>query len=57
VFLATLPPQNPSGFCGLAWSLIPTFNDPVRLLASSESVTLVDVYRGANRHRDAAPQS
>jgi lysophospholipase L1-like esterase len=45
VFLATIPPENPAR---PAWSLVPGFNDQVRLLASSEAVTLVDVYQAFN---------
>ena len=45
-YLATIPPMNPAGFRGLAWSLVPGFNDKVRALAASEGVTLVDVYLG-----------
>ena len=45
-YLATIPPMNPAGSRGFAWSLVPGFNDQVRTLAASESVTLVDVYQG-----------
>jgi lysophospholipase L1-like esterase len=49
-FLATVPPMNPaacSPVCrGLAWSLVPGFNDSVRALAMAEDVPLVDVYQG-----------
>ena len=48
VFLATIPPENPAGFRALAWSLVPGFNDQIRLLASSEGVTLVDIYQAFN---------
>ena len=41
VFLATIPPENPAGFRALAWSLVPGFNDQIRLLASSEGVVTV----------------
>src|SRR5207248_200810 len=44
-YLATIPPMNPAGSRGFAWSLVPGFNDQVRALAASESVTLVDVYQ------------
>jgi len=47
-YLATIPPQNQMGFRGLAWSLVPGFNDRVRALAAAEGVTLVDVYQGFN---------
>jgi lysophospholipase L1-like esterase len=51
-YLATIPPMNPSAcvpVCrGLAWSLVSGFNDGVRSLATSEGVTLVDVYQGFN---------
>jgi len=46
--LATLPPQKGNGCCpnrGLAWSLVPGFNDRVKTLAASEAVLLVDVYQ------------
>src|SRR5262249_28329296 len=49
-YLATIPPMDPSRcvpVCrGLAWSLVSGFNDGVRGLATSENVTLVDVYQG-----------
>lgn len=49
-YLATIPPMNPAAcvpVCrGLAWSLVSGFNDSVRTLASTEGVTLVDVYQG-----------
>jgi lysophospholipase L1-like esterase len=49
-YLATIPPMNPAAcvpVCrGLAWSLVSGFNDNVRALATSEGVTLVDVYQG-----------
>ncbi|PYR08973.1 MAG: hypothetical protein DMF99_17215 [Acidobacteria bacterium] len=48
VFLATIPPENPAGFRALAWSLVPGFNDQIRLLASSEGVTLVDIHQAFN---------
>ena len=49
-YLATIPPMNPSAcvpVCrGLPWSLVSGFNDGVRTLATTEGVTLVDVYQG-----------
>jgi lysophospholipase L1-like esterase len=49
-YLATIPPMNPAAcvpVCrGLAWSLVSGFNDGVRTLATTEGVTLVDVYQG-----------
>jgi lysophospholipase L1-like esterase len=49
-YLATIPPMNPSAcvpVCrGLPWSLVSGFNDSVRTLATTEGVTLVDVYQG-----------
>jgi lysophospholipase L1-like esterase len=49
-YLATIPPMNPSAcvpVCrGLPWSLVSGFNDGVRALATTEGVTLVDVYQG-----------
>ena len=49
-YLATIPPMNPTAcvpVCrGLAWSLVSGFNDGVRTLATTEGVTLVDVYQG-----------
>ncbi|MCU1383901.1 MAG: GDSL-like Lipase/Acylhydrolase [Acidobacteria bacterium] len=51
-YLATIPPMNPSAcvpVCrGLPWSLVSGFNDGVRTLATTEGVTLVDVYQGFN---------
>jgi lysophospholipase L1-like esterase len=48
-YLATIPPMNPSAcvpVCrGLPWSLVSGFNDSVRTLATSEGVSLVDVYQ------------
>jgi lysophospholipase L1-like esterase len=50
--LGTLPPANPNGCCplnrGLAWSLVPGFNDRLRDLASSEGIPLADVYQAFN---------
>jgi lysophospholipase L1-like esterase len=43
-FLATLPPESPTGFRSLQWSLVPPFNEALKSLAASEGVTLVDVY-------------
>jgi lysophospholipase L1-like esterase len=45
-YLATVPPMVQSGSRGLAWSLVPMINDQIRLLATSEGVTLVDVNAG-----------
>lgn len=45
-YLATIPPEVPGGSRALAWSYVPPFNDQVRALATSEGVTLVDVYQG-----------
>lgn len=49
-YLATIPPMNPAAcvpVCrGLPWSLVSGYNDSVRALATSEGVTLVDVYQG-----------
>lgn len=45
-YIATIPPMNPAGSRGLAWSLVPDFNDRVRALAAAESTTLVDVHQG-----------
>jgi lysophospholipase L1-like esterase len=47
-YLATIPPENPHGFRGLASSLVPGFNDRIRTLAMSERVPLVDVYQALN---------
>ena len=47
-YLATIPPENPHGFRGLAWSLVQGFNDRIRTLAMSERVPLVDVYQALN---------
>ena len=46
-FLATIPPMNPAGSRGGAYSffLVDAFNDSVRALAVNEGVTLVDVHR------------
>ncbi len=45
VFLATVPPQNPSGPRGaLGYQTVPLLNAEIRLLASAEGVPLVDVF-------------
>jgi hypothetical protein len=46
VFLATLIPGRPGQSRSGAVPLIPPTNDKIRQLASSESVTLVDLYQG-----------
>lgn len=53
-YLATIPPMNPAGFRGAAysWDLVPEFDDRIRDLAAAEGVTLVDVYRGFNNNFD-----
>jgi lysophospholipase L1-like esterase len=43
VFLATLPPQNPSGFRGNGALLLAPYNSGLRDIAASERVFLVDV--------------
>jgi lysophospholipase L1-like esterase len=51
VFLATLPPENPSGCCpdrGLAASLVEPYNSGLRTIASQENVELVDVFQAFN---------
>jgi lysophospholipase L1-like esterase len=49
-YLATIPPMNPTAcvpVCrGGGWSLVSGYNDSVRTLATTEGVTLVDVYQG-----------
>jgi lysophospholipase L1-like esterase len=50
-YLATIPPTNPSSCDPVcrgrdSFGLVSGFNDRVRALASSEGVTLVDVYQG-----------
>ena len=50
-YLATIPPENPSGCCpprGGASQMVPGFNDQLRSLAASENVPLVDVYQALN---------
>src|SRR5262249_7407907 len=43
-YLATVPPMNPAGSRGrLGYATVPLLNDQIRLLATSEAVTLVDV--------------
>ena len=50
--LATVPPMNPTGCTpacrGFSAALVPAFNDRIRLLAATENVTLVDVYKEFN---------
>jgi acyl-CoA thioesterase-1 len=52
VFLATLPPQNPSPSCspnrGKNWAFVVPYNDGLRSIAASEAVILVDVYSAFN---------
>ena len=52
VFLATLPPENPSGCCpsprGGAAALVPEFNGLLRSLATSRGIPLVDLYQAFN---------
>ena len=47
VFLATIPPENPNGFCpsdrGTNWMLVAPYNAKVRALAATRNVPLVDV--------------
>ena len=51
-YLATVPPMNPNACTprcrGFAANLVSPFDDRVRLLAASEGVTLVDVYKAFN---------
>ena len=52
-FIATIPPMNPTSQCipscrGGGASLVPSFDDRIRQLATSEGVTLVDVYKAFN---------
>lgn len=51
-FLATVPPMNPQActpICrGFAAGLVGPFNDRIRLLASAEGATLVDVHKAFN---------
>ncbi len=49
-FLATIPPMNPAGFRGGAysWALVPDLDNGIRSLALSEGVPLVDVYQAFN---------
>jgi lysophospholipase L1-like esterase len=43
-YLATVPPMNPAGSRGrLGYATVPPLNDQIRVLAASESVTLVDI--------------
>ena len=44
VVLATLPPENPAGRLGLAWSLVAPFNTSLRAMASAENVPVADLY-------------
>ena len=48
VFIATIPPIDPSGFRGATygWSLVPDLNAGIRSMAASTNVPLVDVYAG-----------
>ena len=50
VLLATIPPEQPGGVPdrGLAYSLVPGFNDQVRALAAEQQVALADVYGALN---------
>ena len=44
VVVATIPPMVQSGFRAQGYAIVPTYNDMVRALATSESVPLADVY-------------
>ena len=44
-YLATIPPEVPGRSRSLAWSYVLPFNDQVRALATSEGVTVVEVYQ------------
>jgi len=51
VFLATIPPENPSACCprrGSAASWVPPYNDGIRNAAAARNVHLVDVYQAFN---------
>jgi lysophospholipase L1-like esterase len=52
VYLATLPPENPStsacGKRGGNWAFVAPYNDLLRGIAASEGVTLVDVNAAFN---------
>ena len=48
VVVATLPPMNPAGRRALAWSLVPTFNDQLKAMATAENVPLADIYKAFN---------
>lgn len=51
-YLATVPPMNPNActpLCrGFAANLVAAFDDRIRLLATSEGITLVDVHKAFN---------
>lgn len=44
VLVATLPPQRPDGLRGGAASLVPVFNDNLKVLAAARRAVVVDVY-------------
>jgi lysophospholipase L1-like esterase len=46
VFLATFPPQNPSGDNGNGANDVPELNQKIRALAADEGAILVDLYAG-----------
>lgn len=52
VFLATLPPENPSATCfpnrGGNWAFVVPYNDGLKSIAASENALLVDVYAAFN---------
>jgi lysophospholipase L1-like esterase len=43
-YIATIPPKKMSGSRSFGWALVPTFNDLLKSMASSENVPVVDVY-------------
>lgn len=44
-YLATIPPQVPGGARAIGWEYVRPFNDQVRAVATTEGVTLVEVYQ------------
>ena len=49
-YIATIPPMNPNAACcrSAGAALVPAFDDRIRQLATSEGITLVDVFKAFN---------
>jgi len=48
VFLATIPPQVAGSSSGRGYQIVPTYNDEIRRIATTQNVVLVDVFSALN---------